>query len=129
MSASPFGGLWAYPSTLCPGEHEFAFVDESRGRVVQFVIVSAISLRRSQMRVWYRPQSATSIVSRLKREYPWRAWVFVLDGDTLSWTLGETIQTWRRASQEERPDWLDGQLAEAYSKMDAQEETEDPRID
>ena len=133
MSASPFGGLWTYPShSGIPGRFDFVFIDESRGRLVQFNLLdpgSGSPCLMKPMRLWYRPQSATSIVTRLSREDPWREFVFALDGDTMSWTFAGIVSTWRRVSLEARPAWLDAQLAVAHSKMDAQEETEDPRID
>jgi hypothetical protein len=118
MSASPFGGLWTYPSTECPGQYDFMFIDESRGRIVNFVVMKAEPFRQLPMRLWYRPTSPTSIVVRLRPEEPWREHVFDLNGDTLSWTVGGTVQPWGRVPQEAHPDWLEAKLAEAYSKMD-----------
>jgi hypothetical protein len=122
MSAQSYGGLWTIRSSDFPEHHEFMFIDEGRGRIVTFVVVSVEPGKRAVLRLWYRPESATSFAARLRPTDPWRVQEFRLDGDQLSWTYGGVTHTWKRVFPESRPDWLDARLATAYSKMDAMDE-------
>jgi hypothetical protein len=121
MSASGFGGLWTYPSITYPDHNDFMFIDEDRRRIITFVVFSVDPLHRGSMRNWYQPESSNSISAKLRPNDEWRIHDFQLDGDRLSWTYGGRLHTWRRTPWEDRPDWLDSNLASTNSKMDAEE--------
>ena len=119
MSALSFGGIWTYPSLTFPDPAEFMSIDESRGRIITFVVISIEPVKHAPMRHWYRPESATSIAARLRPTDPWRVTEFQLDDDRLLWTYGGATHTWRRVLPNEQPDWLEARLATANAKMDA----------
>ena len=122
MSESSFGGLWSYPSTMCPEHTDFMFIDEGRGMIIGFYVVFDDPPKWGPMRHWYRPVSATSISARLRAPDAWRDHGFQLEGDCLAWTYGGKVHTWRRVPWEDRPDWLDARLATENLRMDATEE-------
>lgn len=97
-------------------------IDESRGRIITFVVISIDPVKHAPMRSWYRPESATSIIARLRPTEPWRVHEFQLNGDQLSWTYGGGIHVWRRVLPNEQRDWLDARLTTQNSKMDATDE-------
>lgn len=104
-------------------EHDdFMFIDEDRRRLITFVVYAVDPLKRAAMRHWYQPVSATSISARLRPTDAWRVHEFQLEDDRLSWTYGGRVHPWQRVPWEQRPDWLDAQLATEYSKMDAIDE-------
>lgn len=94
-------------------------IDETRGRIITFVVIGIGPVRHVPMRSWYRPESATSITARRRQADPWRVHEFQLDSDRLSWTYGGGTHAWRRALPNEQPDWLDARLSNENSKMDA----------
>src|SRR5688572_13706959 len=81
MSASQFGGLWTYPSTTHPTHSDFMLIDEVRGRIITFIVLSDGPLQHGAMRLWYQPASPTSIKARLRPTNEWRVHDFQLDGD------------------------------------------------
>jgi hypothetical protein len=99
-------------------------IDESRRRIIVFVVIGIGPVVHAPMRFWYRPESPTSIAARLKSTAPWQVHEFQLDGDRLAWRYGEGPQIWRRVLMNEQPDWLDAMLATQHSKMDAQNQLE-----
>ncbi len=121
MSEHPFGGLWTYPSSAFPPYDDFMLIDEQRRRIIVFAILKDNPLWRCPIRYWYQSHSTTSIAVRLKSSEPWKAHSFLLEGDQLSWTVGDATQAWRRVSWADRPEWLDELFAKAYAKMDAEE--------
>ncbi len=122
MSTSPFGGLWTYPSTLFSQHDDFMFIDEIRGRIITFVVISIEPVKYISMRSWYNPESATSITSRLRPSESWVVHEFQLDGDLLSWKYGGANHVWRRVPKNKQPEWLEASIATANSKMDATEQ-------
>lgn len=122
MSTSQFGGLWTYPSTLFSQHEDFMFIDEVRGRIITFVVISIEPVKYIPMCSWYRPESATSITSRLRPIGSWVVHEFQLDGDLLSWTYGGANHAWRRVPANKQPEWLEASIATANSKMDATEQ-------
>jgi hypothetical protein len=97
-------------------------IDESRGRIITFVVISIEPVKHAPMRSWFRPESATSITARFRPTDPWRVHEFQLDGDRLSWTYGGATHSWRRVLTNEKPNWLDTRLTTENSKMDATDE-------
>ena len=119
MSALSFGGIWTHPSLPFPDHAEFMSIDESRGRIIIFVVISIAPVKHAPMRHWYRAESATSFATRLRPTAPWRIQEFQLDGDRLLWTYGGGTHAWRRLLPNEQPDWLAARLATQNSEMDA----------
>ena len=97
-------------------------IDESRGRIITFVVISIEPVKHAAMRFWYRPETATSITARLRPTESWRVHEFQLDGDRLSWTYGGATHVWRRVLPNQQPDWLDARLTTENSKMDTTDE-------
>ncbi len=121
MSASSLGGIWTCSSLTFPDHAEFMSIDESRGRIIAFHVISIEPVKRAPIRSWYRPESDTSIAARLGPAQPWRITEFQLDGDRVSWISGSGTSTWQRLLSDEQPDWLDRRLTAENSKMDADE--------
>ena len=53
MSAFSFGGIWTHPSLTFPDHAEFMCIDESRGRIITFVVISIEPVKHVPMRSWY----------------------------------------------------------------------------
>ena len=97
-------------------------IDEARGRIITFVVISIDPVKHAPMRSWYRPESATSITARLQQNGTWRSHEFRFEDGKLVWTYGNGTHAWRRVLPDEWPAWLDEKLATQNSKMDATDE-------
>ena len=121
MSEQPFGGIWAQRSLQSPDHDEFMCIDESRGRIITFLVRVIDPVKYGAMRHWYRPESSTSITARLHPADEWRVHEVRLENDCLWWTYGGGTHPWRRVLPGEQPEWLEARLAAAHVKMDAAE--------
>lgn len=125
MNAPPLQGIWTHPSLGFPDQDEFISIDEVRGRIICFVVISVTPVTHAPMRIWYHAMSATSITARLRPTDPWRGiHEFQFEGERLMWTYaGGTHDAWRRLSPTEQPDWFDARLAAENSRMDVSEQS------
>lgn len=96
-------------------------IDESRERIITFVVLSVDPIKRGPMRNWYRPESPTSISIKLNPANDWRVIEYRWEGDEILWTYGGRTHAWKRVPPDEYPDWLDAQIAAQYLKMDEME--------
>ena len=119
MSAFSIGGIWTYPSINFPSHAEYMAIDESRGRIITFVVISIEPVKLAPIRSWYRPVSASSVAARLQATEPWRIHEFQLDGNRLLWKYTGGNLALRRIHSDEKPDWLETRLTTENSKMDA----------
>src|SRR5688500_19459219 len=100
-------GVWSYPDGTFPGHDSVMWIDSARRRIITIVVIKLDPLRRTAMRIWYEPESETSIRIRLKPTEAWRNQEFKLEPDRLTWIHpGRSDQPGRRLSPNEYPDWL-----------------------
>jgi hypothetical protein len=121
MSPLSLHGVWKHSAGASSEYDEFMCVDELRGRIVVFVVVDLPPVKRVPMRLWYRPESATSIAATLRPNGPWQITAFHRDGDFTTWTYGGSDHTWHRIADSEYPGWLVAAVATAHAKMDEAE--------
>ena len=96
-------------------------IDEARGRIVTFVVISPEPLKRQAVRNWFRYESPSSIATRLRLTDPWQLHQFHFEGDRIAWNHAGGVHAWRRLAPSEYPDWLEGRLAKDNAKMDEAE--------
>jgi hypothetical protein len=111
-------GVWSFPSHVFPGHEDVMWIDEARRRIVTFVVVSVNPCRRAQVRTWYMPASATSILAGLKPLELGSMHGFRLEDDVLVLLTYCGEQAWRHLPRNEFPDWLESAVKDANAKMD-----------
>ena len=116
-------GLWKSPSLTFPDHDDFMAIDEDRGRIIKFIVYTTDPLMRNPLRSWFRRISANSIEDELPDSHARRVWQFAIDGDQVTWRSGNFVSTWTRVPWNQRPEWLDRQLAIQHSKLDAAEKS------
>ena len=121
MSVNPIGGLWTYPSTIFPQQNDYMFIDVARNRMITFVIMREDPPWRPAIKHWYKPETDTTITARLRPTEEWRTHEYDLQSNSLNWRYGGKVHEWRRVLWEQRPDWLEAELAKANLKMDETE--------
>lgn len=97
------------------------WIDEALRRIVTFVVVRVDPIKRLPMRIWYEPESATSIRTGLKPTITGRVHEFRIKHDTLVWKFANHEQAWKRLSPNEYPERLETELAAANARMDDME--------
>lgn len=119
MSSYTLGGVWTHCSLFFPRHADFMSIDEARCRIIVFVTISDGADNHAPMRLWYQRHTATSIVTRMGPNSPFRTHEFMLVGDELTWEYGGGTHVWQRVQSTDQPAWLETRLANQNSRMDA----------
>jgi hypothetical protein len=120
-SAPSLEGVWTYRSLSFPGHQDFICIDEVRGRIVSFYVMSLDPLHYAPMYNWYRPESAKAIATRLRLDGEWQTHVVRSAGDQLLLIHNGGPHVWKRLPSAHYPEWLPGRLEAANKKMDEDE--------
>lgn len=94
--------------------------------MISFVVSTTEPTRRTPMRSWFRPESATSIAVRLQPTNPWRVVDFQWEGDRLTLNSQGVNFVMSRVTADQQPDWLETRLADQHAKMDSTEKSGAP---
>jgi hypothetical protein len=97
------------------------WIDESRGRIIDFLVSHLNPLERFPMRLWLRVISDAEIATRHDVNGEERRHEVTLsDGKLVLKNVGGEFEL-RRLPESEYPEWLDEMVAASNAKMDEKE--------
>jgi hypothetical protein len=120
MNAQLLSGVWVHGSCF-PPEENFMWIDESRQRMIDFIVATDDPLRRVPMGAWLRTEPEGNIATTLRPDGPWTVHEIAFQDGSLHLKNAGGAHALRRLPPGEYPEWLESAVSIANAKMDEME--------